>query len=72
ALGSLDEWKAAAIDEMLAPLPDALEAGKRPFYGAIRVAVCGNQVSPPLGESMELLGKDAVMNRIEAAQDLTL
>ena len=72
ALGALDEWKAEAIDAALEPLPEALEAGKRPFYGAIRVAVCGNQVSPPLGESMELLGKDAVMKRLEDAEDLAL
>ena len=68
-LGGLDSWKAADIDAALEPLPEQLEAGKRQFYGAIRVAVCGNQVSPPLGESMELLGKDCVLIRLENSLD---
>ena len=72
ALGALDAdgWNAAAIDAALEPLPDALGTNKRKFYGAVRVAECGNQVSPPLGESLELLGRDVTLARLEKALPL--
>lgn len=67
-----DEWRAAAIDAAIEPLPEQLGANKRKFYGAVRVAECGNQVSPPLGESLELLGRDEVLARIERALPMAL
>jgi len=72
ALGALDAdgWNAAAIDAALEPLPEALGTNKRKFYGAVRVAECGNQVSPPLGESLELLGRDVALARLEKALPL--
>lgn len=51
-------------------LPERLEINKRKFYGAVRVAECGNQVSPPLGESLELLGRDMTLARLERAMPL--
>jgi glutamyl-tRNA synthetase len=45
---------------------------KRRFYGALRVAVCGNQVSPPLGVSLELLGRNTALARIDNTLPLTL
>ncbi len=69
---TLGEWKAAAIDAALDPLPDQLGVNKRKFYGAVRVAECGNQVSPPLGESLELLGKDVALARLERALPMAL
>ncbi len=74
ALGTLpaDEWKAAAIDAALEPLPEALDAKKRIVFQAIRVAECGNMVSPPLGETMELIGRDDCLARIDRAHEMAL
>ena len=36
-------------------------------FGLLRVAVTGQRVSPPLFESMEVIGKDIVLTRITAA-----
>ncbi|MCI7730913.1 glutamate--tRNA ligase [Enorma burkinafasonensis] len=74
ALGTLpaDEWEAAKIDAALEPLPDTLGLKKRVVFQAVRVAVCGTMVSPPLGETMELIGRDDCMARIERAQGLAL
>ena len=44
--------------------------GKRPFYGAVRVAMSGSQVSPPMGASLELLGRAETLRRIEHAKGL--
>lgn len=67
-LKTVDSWKHADIDTALMTLAETLEINKRKFFGSIRVAICGNQVSPPLGESMELLGKETCLARLEQAQ----
>ena len=36
-------------------------------FGILRVAVTGQKVSPPLFESMQVIGKDVVLNRIQQA-----
>jgi glutamyl-tRNA synthetase len=68
-LVNLDEssWEADAIDAALEPMPEQLEVSKRKLFQAVRVAECGNQVSPPLGASMELLGRDTALARLTAA-----
>ncbi len=74
ALGTLpaDEWNAAAIDAALEPLQDALAMKKRLVFQAIRVAECGNMVSPPLGETMQLIGRDDCLARIDRAREMAL
>ena len=37
------------------------------FFAPIRVAVTGRSVSPPLFASMEILGRDRVLARLDAA-----
>jgi glutamyl-tRNA synthetase len=43
----------------------ALKAGQ--LFGILRIAVTGQRVSPPLIESMEIIGKDVVLERISSA-----
>ena len=71
-LETVSEWTAANIDAALEPLPERLGINKRKFYGALRVAECGNQVSPPLGESLELLGRGVALARIDRAVPLAM
>jgi glutamyl-tRNA synthetase len=59
-----------ADDELEARLRNAAEdVGWKPgdFFRPIRVAVTGRAVSPPLFGSMELLGRDRTLPRLEAA-----
>ena len=73
ALGALDalpQWTAASIEEALrGALIDGLGLKPRKAFGPIRVAVTGATVSPPLYESMELLGRDRTMHRLREARD---
>ncbi|QWT17151.1 glutamate--tRNA ligase [Collinsella sp. zg1085] len=62
-----DNWHAQALDTALEVLPEELELKKRLVFQTIRVALCGNLVSPPLGESIELVGKDDALARITRA-----
>ncbi|MCI1665501.1 MAG: glutamate--tRNA ligase [Atopobiaceae bacterium] len=72
ALASLDtdHWTADDIDACLEGLPERLDTSKRKFFQTVRVAECGNMVSPPLGASMELLGRDTSLARLDRARTL--
>jgi glutamyl-tRNA synthetase len=63
-------WRAPAIEAALRTIPGAM--GKKPkmVFQALRVSVCGNKVSPPLFESLELLGRGHVLARIGRAREL--
>ncbi|MCW0215250.1 MAG: glutamate--tRNA ligase [Pseudonocardia sp.] len=66
-LDALPEWSTAAIEESLkATLVDGLGLKPRKAFGPVRVAISGRTVSPPLYESMELLGKDRSLARLGA------
>ncbi|MBP2338618.1 glutamate--tRNA ligase [Saccharothrix coeruleofusca] len=68
ALEGLGEWTAAGIEEALkVSLVDGLGLKPRKAYAPVRVAVTGRTVSPPLYESMELLGRDRSIGRLRRA-----
>ncbi|OKL54639.1 glutamate--tRNA ligase [Bowdeniella nasicola] len=48
---------------------EGMEIKPRFAFGPLRVAVTGRQVSPPLFESMEILGKDETLARLAALKD---
>ena len=67
-LTELDEWTTAAIEEALrARLLDNLGLKPRVAFGPVRVAVTGRRISPPLFESMELLGRERSLRRLREA-----
>jgi glutamyl-tRNA synthetase len=63
------EWKAESLHELLtSKLVD--EGGYKPrlAFGPVRVAVSGRRVSPPLFESLEIIGKDVTLARLANLQ----
>ncbi|HEU5470170.1 MAG TPA: glutamate--tRNA ligase [Actinophytocola sp.] len=65
ALEALPEWSTAAIEQALkSALIDGLGLKPRKAFAPVRVAVTGRTVSPPLYESMELLGRDRSLSRL--------
>jgi len=68
ALAGLAEWSTAAIQEALqARLVDEMGLKPRNAFGPVRVAVTGRRVSPPLFESLELLGRERGLGRLRSA-----
>ncbi len=64
------EFTAAAVQEALSSaLIEGLGLKPRVAYGPLRVALSGRRVSPPLFESMELLGKAEAIRRLGALVD---
>ncbi|GAB4099626.1 glutamate--tRNA ligase [Sinomonas halotolerans] len=67
ALEPTADWTAEAIQDALrAALVDGLGIKPRLAFGPVRVAVSGRRVSPPLFESMVILGKESSLARLRA------
>jgi glutamyl-tRNA synthetase len=65
ALEALDGFATADIEAALrAALIEGLGLKPKNAFGALRVALTGRRVSPPLFESMELLGRDRSLERL--------
>ncbi|OJY44346.1 glutamate--tRNA ligase [Pseudonocardia sp. 73-21] len=69
-LDAVPAWTAAEIEESLkATLIDGLGLKPRKAFAPVRVAVSGRTVSPPLYESMELLGRERSLARLRAGAE---
>lgn len=67
-LTQLTSWDHVRIEAALrASLIEELGLKPRIAFGSVRIATTGSTISPPLFESMELLGKDVALARISAA-----
>jgi len=70
ALEGIDEWKTDKIEEALkVALLENMAVKPRKAFGPIRVAATGASISPPLFESLELLGRDRSLQRLTAGRD---
>ncbi|WP_163798021.1 glutamate--tRNA ligase [Mycolicibacterium sediminis] len=70
ALEGVRDWVTPQIEDALkAGLIDGLELKPRKAFGPIRVAATGASISPPLFESLELLGRERSLIRLRAGRD---
>jgi glutamyl-tRNA synthetase len=68
-LESVDEWSAEEIERVLTDLQQASNMSRTNAWQPIRAAVTGSSVSPPLFESLALLGREQTVARLRAAAD---
>jgi glutamyl-tRNA synthetase len=66
-LATLEPFTAETIEAALRAAADTLELKPRQAFQPIRVAVTGSKISPGLFESIELLGRDATLARLDAS-----
>jgi len=72
SMDALEKWSAPEIENGLKQaLVDGLGLKPRKAFGPVRVAVSGRTVSPPLYESMELLGRERTLGRLRAGLERT-
>ncbi len=70
-LGELDDWRTESIQSALKTrLVDEMGLKPKFAFAPERVALTGEQVSPPLFESMEILGKQATLARLRRLREL--
>jgi glutamyl-tRNA synthetase len=63
----VEPYTSDAIQTALKAVPEALEVKAKTLFQAVRVAVTGSTVSLPLFESLELLGREVSIRRMDAA-----
>jgi glutamyl-tRNA synthetase len=66
-LAALPQWDAAAIHTALNDLASERQSGLGKIAQPVRVAVTGTAVSPPIDATLELLGRERALARIDAA-----
>lgn len=66
-LSGLSDFSHQTQETAMRALAEQLGLKVGDFFGAVRVAVTGQRVSPPLFETMEVLGRETSLARIEAA-----
>lgn len=69
-LGAESDWRADRIEVALrAAIIEGLGVKPKVAFGPLRTAVSGQRISPPLFESMEILGKTSTLARVQALLD---
>jgi glutamyl-tRNA synthetase len=66
-LSGLEPFEAAGIEAALRELAERLGLKPREAFQPIRIAVTGSKISPGLFESIELLGRDETLARLDSA-----
>lgn len=69
AVAALDPFEAAPMEARLRALTDELGVKPGDLFTLVRLAVTGRKVSPPLFESMEIIGQEPSEQRLRAAAE---
>jgi len=64
-LGSLEDFSRHSTEPRMRSLAEELSLKPGQVFGILRIAITGQKVSPPLFESMEIIGRKVVLSRIE-------
>jgi glutamyl-tRNA synthetase len=69
-LETIKDFRVEVIEQHMRLLVEDVELSAGQVFGILRVAVTGQTVSPPLFESMEIIGREKVLQRIQIAVEL--
>ncbi len=66
-LAALDEWSTENLEAAMRALAEELGLKIGQLFGSLRTAITGQKVSPPLFETMEILGRETTLQRVAQA-----
>ncbi len=72
AMSDIGTWDATTLEERIRNIVSESGIKGRTVFMTIRVAVLGSPVSPPLFESMELVGRERTLARLRSAREMLL
>jgi glutamyl-tRNA synthetase len=67
AIKEAKNWDANSLEAVFRPMADDLKLKTGVFFGLLRVAMTGKTATPPLFQTMEVLGKECCLRRLKAA-----
>jgi glutamyl-tRNA synthetase len=65
-LEKIDEWKKESLDEELMKMIKVKDFKVGDFFMDLRIAIAGSKFTPPINESMIILGKETALKRIKS------
>jgi glutamyl-tRNA synthetase len=68
-LETLNAWDHEKVEGAMRPLAEELGVKTGELFGLLRVAVTGKTATPPLFETMEILGRARTLERLRAARE---
>ncbi len=66
----IEDWSTSKIEEIIRTLQENKEWKKNQFFMMLRVAVTGRKATPPLFETIEIIGKEMTLKRLDQATKL--
>lgn len=66
-LSTLPNWNTLSIGDAMKRVQEEMKMKPSDYFMVMRVAITGHKVTPPLNESMEILGKEECMLRLSHA-----
>ena len=69
---SLSEFSRDSLEQSIRTVIEDRGLGVGQVFGILRMAITGQKVSPPLIESMEIIGREKVLNRIQGAINMLI
>jgi glutamyl-tRNA synthetase len=66
-LESVDEWKADSMELVVRDYCDKQEWNRGAFFMTLRVAITGRGITPPLFDTIEVLGRGKTLERLDQA-----
>lgn len=69
AVEPIEPWAHEALEAAIRPLAEEMGVKAGDLFGLVRVAVTGRPATPPLFETMEVLGREKSLERLRAALD---
>jgi len=64
-LAAMEQFTKEAIEDMLRSLAEERQLGLGKVAQPLRVAICGTTISPPIFDSVQMLGKENTLTRID-------
>jgi glutamyl-tRNA synthetase len=61
------DWRADALEVLYRALAEEMGLKTGQLFGTIRTAITGRTATPPLFDTMSVLGRDRVRSRLRAA-----
>jgi glutamyl-tRNA synthetase len=68
-LEAMESFDEESLENMLRPLAEELELKTGQLFGSLRNAVTGRTATPPLFQTMAVLGRECCLKRINTALD---
>jgi glutamyl-tRNA synthetase len=67
AMEGTTDWTHETLETVVRPLAEELGMKAGDLFGLVRVAVTGKTATPPLFETIEVLGRETTIGRLRAA-----